>query len=114
MIPDVIVNAPLTDNGTFNVTPEALVLFILNPVRFAVGDVPRFAKVPLPPMVCVIVTGEKFKVVLVLEDVKLKVKLLDEIKVPLVSTNKLPPRTEEPTFKTPPLLTVKLPFMGRL
>ena len=42
IIPDVIVNVPLTEIGTFNVTPVAFVLLTVNDVKFAVGVAAKF------------------------------------------------------------------------
>ena len=42
IIPEVIVNVPLTDKGTLNVTPVALVLLTVNDVKFAVGAAAKF------------------------------------------------------------------------
>jgi len=51
IIPDVIVNVPLTDKGTFNVTPVAFELLTVKEVKLAVGEVAKFLKTPEPEIV---------------------------------------------------------------
>ena len=55
IIPDVIVNVPLTDKGTFNVTPVAFELLTVNEFKLAVGEVAKFLKTPEPEIVWALV-----------------------------------------------------------
>jgi hypothetical protein len=50
-----MVNVPLTDKGTFNVTPIAFELLTVNEVKLAVSAVAKFLNTPVPEMVCALV-----------------------------------------------------------